>query len=92
MSVTRLGRWLSQIRVESFVSRDILDRTMGSNLPVLRHLAEEAAQQKSRHVGLVYGKIPAFAAEAPRTGGDGQARARVGTESCDVALDSRHGI
>lgn len=45
-----------QIRVESFVSRDILDKTMGSNVPVLRHLAEEAAQQKSRHVALVYGE------------------------------------
>lgn len=45
-----------QIRVESFVSRDILDKTMGSNVPVLRHLAEEAAQQKSRHAALVYGK------------------------------------
>lgn len=30
---------------------------MGSNVPVLRHLAEEAAQQKSRHVALVYGKF-----------------------------------
>lgn len=38
------------------MSRDILDKTMGSNVPVLRHLAEEAAQQKSRHVALVYGK------------------------------------
>lgn len=45
-----------QIRVESFVSRDILDKTMGSNVPVLRHLAEEAAQQKSRHLALVYGE------------------------------------
>lgn len=45
-----------QVRVESFVSRDILDKTMGSNVPVLRHLAEEAAQQKSRHVALVYGE------------------------------------
>lgn len=38
------------------MSRDILDKTMGSNVPVLRHLAEEAAQQKSRHVALVYGE------------------------------------
>lgn len=48
-----------QIRVESFVSRDILDKTMGSNVPVLRYLAEEAAQQKSRHVVLVYGESTA---------------------------------
>ena len=50
---SRGARW--QVRVESFVSRDILDKTMGSNVPVLRHLAEEAAQQKSRHIVLVYG-------------------------------------
>lgn len=46
--------------MESFVSRDILDKTMGSNVPVLRHLAEEAAQQKSRHIVLVYGESAAL--------------------------------
>lgn len=50
------GPYFSQIRVESFVSRDILAKTMGSNVPVLRHLAEEAAQQKTRHIALVYGE------------------------------------
>ena len=53
-----------QVRVESFVSRDILDKTMGSNVPVLRHLAEEAAQQKSRHVVLVYGGSAALVVSA----------------------------
>eukprot|EP00752_Nemacystus_decipiens_P016356 g14627.t1 len=54
---TIVGYLNARIRVESFVSRDILDKTMGSNVPVLRHLAEEAAQQKSRHVALVYAAL-----------------------------------
>lgn len=49
--------------MESYVSRDILDKTMGSNMPVLRHLAEEAAQQRSRHVVLVYGESISFSAQ-----------------------------
>ncbi|CAM9667331.1 unnamed protein product [Ectocarpus sp. 12 AP-2014] len=54
---TIVGYLNARIRVESFVSRDILDKTMGSNVPVLRHLAEEAAQQKSRHVAMVYASL-----------------------------------
>ncbi|CAM9136063.1 unnamed protein product, partial [Laminaria digitata] len=54
---TIVGYLNARIRVESFVSRDILDKTMGSNVPVLRHLAEEAAQQKSRHIVLVYAAL-----------------------------------
>ncbi|CAM9461690.1 unnamed protein product [Choristocarpus tenellus] len=54
---TVFGYLNTRIRVESFVSRELLNKSVGSNVPVLRYLAEEAAQQRARHTFLLYAAL-----------------------------------